>query len=326
MYIALIIIGVILFFGILPCMLLSYIIFSVLLVRTKPEKWGHGYSMPNDPEIVIMFDTGLAFREKYANVREEIYIQNDGLRLYGEYFDFGHDRAVMILAGRMECCIYACYFAEPYRLAGYNVLVIDGRAHGLSEGKYNCIGYRECHDLLAWGKMLHDEKGIRSIVLHGVCIGASTSLFAITDDHCPDYFTGITVEGMYTCFYESTKNHMIHDKRPLFPFLYLVMFYIRVILRINAVTDGPYRRITKLQKPILFLHGRQDAFSLPAKAEALFAACPSPKRLVWFDKGKHSRLRINNTEDYDRALSTFLTELDASPKTYDESPFDLPSV
>ncbi len=288
----------------------SYAIYAVLLKRTSPDKWGHKCSKPDDPEIAAVFNGGAAFRERYADVRTSAYIENDGLRLYGEYFDFGHDRTVILLAGRMECCIYSCYFAEPYRQDGYNVFVADMRAHGLSEGKYNAVGYREYRDILAWGRWLHEEKGNRSIVLHGICIGACTSIMAITDESCPDYFTAIAVEGMFDTFYHSTKNHMKADKRPLFPFLYLIMFYIRIISGVNVVTDGPCKRIEKLRRPILFLHGRLDIFSEPAVAEDMYARCTADKRLVWFDRGGHSRLRINNTEAYDRAVHEFLTDLD----------------
>ncbi len=308
MWMILLIASIIVFLGIVPAFLLSYVIFSVLLKRTKPEKWGHGYSEPSDSEIVTMYDTGDAWRAEHAEVRESKYIENDGLRLYGEYFDFGHDRTVIILAGRMECCVYACYFAEPYRRAGYNVFVPDVRSHGFSEGKYNYLGFREYRDVLAWGKWLHEEKGNRIIVLHGVCIGASTSLFTLTSPDCPDYFTAMTAEGMYDTFYESTKNHMKKDKRPLFPFLYLVMLYVRMFTGVRPISDGPIRRIEQLNRPVLFIHGRQDLFSLPANAEALYARCPSDKRMVWFDKGAHSRLRINNTEAYDEAVQAFLTE------------------
>ncbi len=290
----------------------SYIIFSVLLVRTKPEKWGHSYSMPGDSEIVSMFDTGVAWREAHVDRLRTVEIVNDGLKLYGEYFDLGSDKTVIILAGRMECCVYSLYFAAPYEKAGYNVLVIDGRAHGLSEGKYNCIGYKECKDLLAWGNWLHTEIGCEHILLHGICIGACTSMLAITDPACPSYFRGIVVEGMFSSFYESTKNHMKKDKRPLFPFLYVLMLYIRVILGVNAVTDGPYKRILGLNRPILFLHGKQDAYSLPDKAVELYESCPAPKKLTWFEKGGHSRLRINNTEQYDEEVIAFAESLVAA--------------
>ncbi len=301
---------VLLFFGIIPCLILSYVIFSVLLVRNKPEKWGHTCSQPDDPEIVAIFDQGSAWREKYAASKTTAYIQNDGLELYGEYFDFGHKKAAIMLPGRMESCIYACYFAETYRKAGYNVLVADARAHGLSQGKYNCVGHKEYRDILAWGKWLHHEAGNDSVVLHGVCIGANTSMLALTSADCPDYFRGMVCEGMFKSFYESTKNHMKADKRPIFPFFYMLMFWVTVILRINVITDGPYKRIKQLKKPVLFIHGRQDKFSLPVEMEKMYAQCTAPKQLVWFDKGAHSRLRINNVEAYDQAVTNYLATLD----------------
>ncbi len=296
--------------GVLFVFYMSYVIFTVLLKRTKPDKWGHTCSSPEDSEIVAMFEGGAAFRERHEDVRRSVYVENDGLRLYGEYYDFGHDRTVIILAGRMECCIYACYFAEPYRRHGYNILTVDPRAHGFSEGTYNYIGYRECDDILAWSRWLHDEMGNRSIVLHGICIGANTSLMAVTGGSCPDYITAFAVEGMFDSFYNSTKNHMKDDHRPLFPFFYLIMFYVRTILQIDARGDSPWQRVERVDRPILFLHGRMDTSSLPAAAEDMYARCPADKRLVWLDKGAHSRLRINNTEAYDRAVQEFLTYLD----------------
>lgn len=41
----------------------------------------------------------------------------------------------------------------------------------------------------------------------------------------------------------------------------------------------PIRVIGKVKTPILFLHGRKDAFSLPKRAEELYAACNAPKEL-----------------------------------------------
>jgi len=299
----------ILVFGILPVMVLSYVIFTVLLVRNKPEKWGHGCSQPDDGEVVAMYNEALLWREKYESNRREAWIENDRIKLYGEFFDFGSDKTAIILAGRMESCVYSSYFGEPYRRAGYNVMVVDNRAHGFSGGKYNTVGYREYRDIIKWGEWLHSETNTKSIVLHGICIGACTSMFAITSDNCPDYFTGIVVEGMYSTFYSSVKNHMKADNRPIFPFFYMLIFYTRVLMGINVVTDGPQKRLKKLTRPILFIHGEKDLFSLPENARKMYAECPSDKRIVWFERGKHSRLRINNLEAYDAAILDFLPTL-----------------
>ena len=46
-----------------------------------------------------------------------------------------------------------------------------------------------------------------------------------------------------------------------------------------------------------------------AKSKKLFAACTAgTKKLVWFDKGGHSHMRINNTQAYDDAIVAFLEE------------------
>lgn len=296
--------------NILVFIVLSGVLYFALLVRTKPEKWGRDISLPDDPEYVSMYHDGLEWGEKYAPSRTELMINNDGLKLYGHYFDFGFDRAAIIIPGRMECCKYSYYFGEPYRAAGYNVLAIDVRAHGLSEGKICYLGYREYKDILAWSKMLHQEKNIKEVVLHGVCIGASTALFTLTADDCPDYIKAMVSDGMYVSFGESFKNHMIEKNRPLFPFYPLVMAYVRIVSGVNAVSDGPLWRIGKLKKPILFIHSKKDIYSLPEKTELLFADCGSEqKKLVWFDRGGHSRIRFNSTEEYDKTVGDFLSSL-----------------
>jgi hypothetical protein len=41
----------------------------------------------------------------------------------------------------------------------------------------------------------------------------------------------------------------------------------------------------------------------------LFNACgAADKKLVWFEKGGHSHLRINNTNEYDNAIIDFFKD------------------
>ena len=301
-----IVIGVIVVFGILPTLAMSFAIYYVLLVRNKPEKWGRECSIPDDEEYRNMFDEGMEWDARYSEKKREVDIVSDGYHLYGEYFDFGGTRAVIIIAGRMESLLYSYYFAEPYRQEGLNVLVIDNRAHGKSEGKRNSLGQKEYRDILAWSRLLHDELGNESVVLHGICIGSAAALFALTSEDCPDYIHSMVAEGMYTTFYETFKNHMIQDKHPLFPFALEVMLHIRIFSGVNVLTDGPIRRIGKLDRPILFLHSKEDTFSLPEKAEELYEKCSSNKKIVGYNKGAHSRIRANNKQAYDDAIVAFL--------------------
>lgn len=311
--IVLIVVGVLLLGGLVAMLLYTYPIakrvYEDQLVRTTPEKWGRVCSFPNDEEQVKMWNDGIAWMERNKARITQVQIESDGFRLVGEYFDFGADRCVIILPGRCESLIYSYYFAPPYEKAGFNVLAIDTRCHGLSQGKYNTIGVKESRDVLAWAKLAHEKLGNREVYFHGICIGTSAGLFALAAPDCPEYLKGIVTEGCYVSFRETFKRHMMALNRPRFPVLDLVMLLINRHTGTNVYRDKPIRAIARLRPDckVLFLYGQKDIFSIPEKSRKLFAACSArDKKLVWFPKGGHSHLRINNTEQYDQAIIEYL--------------------
>ena len=306
-----IVLGVLALGGIGFTFFVASIIYRRLLVRETPDKWSREAPLPDDDEYKSMFEIGARWLETYKNHRREVSVESEGLRLAGEFFDFGSKRAVIIIAGRTETLLYSYYFAAPFRAAGCSVLGIDNHAHGLSEGKRSALGFREYRDVLAWARMLHDEYGIARVTLHGICIGASTALFAAVADECPEYVDSRSVEGMYPTFYISFMNHMKYEQsdKPRYPFGIWTMFWIRALTGARPVADGPIKRIGQLKKPILMLHSREDLFSPPKKAEEMYGLCRAQKKLVWFEHGAHSRVRINNKESYDAAIGEFVREL-----------------
>ncbi len=279
------------------------------LVKTSPDKWGRVCSAPENEEQLKMWNDGCAWAQSVKDKMQPVHIMHDGLNLYGEYYDFGSDRCVIVLPGRCECLMYSYYFAIPYHKSGLNILVIDSRAHGLSDGKYNTIGLKESEDLKEWMRYIIDNKGIKEIYLHGICIGTSCALFAAASSDCPDRLKGIITEGCFVSFRETFKRHMIYDNKPLFPVLDLCMLYIWKYAGTNVYKYSPINTIGKVKQDMLFLYGTKDVFSIPEKTKILFKKAGSKnKKLVWFDKGAHSHLRINNTEKYDKAIAEFLNK------------------
>jgi hypothetical protein len=57
------------------------------------------------------------------------------------------------------------------------------------------------------------------------------------------------------------------------------------------------------------LHSREDKFSPPERAKKMYDKCTAKKKLVRFDRGAHSRVRINNPESYDGAIEDFIRSL-----------------
>jgi len=281
------------------------------LVRTEPEKWGRVCSCPENEEQLQMWNDGIKWAEPNKQYKKDVHIVNDGYNLYGEYYDFGSDRCVLILPGRCESLVYSYYFASPYQRAGLNVLVIDTRCHGKSDGIYNTIGVKESGDVIAWVNYIKDNFGVKEVYIHGICIGTSAGLFAMASKDCPDIVKGLVTEGCFISFRETFKRHMMADKRPLFPVLDLSMLLINKHTGTNVYKDKPINAIKKIKPEmrVLFLYGEGDIFSIPEKSTQLFAACASKdKKLVWFDKGGHSHLRINNVEKYDNTIVEFLSE------------------
>lgn len=279
-------------------------IYRILLVRTIPDKWSRECSW-DDEEQREMFRIGLKWGEKNEAYHKRVSVTSDGLRLVGEYFDFGYKKAVIVIPGRMETCAYSYYFAKPYQESGYNVLAIDNRSHGLSEGKYNTVGIREYKDIIAWAKLLR-EYGVESVVLHGICIGGATAIYAATDEEGKNYFDALVTDGTYNDFRVMLNDRFRERKKPVFPFVPIIMGYLRRAAGKSAVGFSPLTEIGKLEKPILFFYSKQDVFSKPENVQKLYDKCVAPKRIHWFEKGIHSHIRINCEEEYDGLIKEFL--------------------
>ena len=311
--IALIVIGIVLFCVLslfVPPMFMAKKKYFELLVRTDGDKWTRRCSWPSDEEQSEMYRRGEAWAEKYADHKIDVDVYSEKLHLFGQYFDFGSDHAVIIIPGRMEACGYSWFFAEPYRAAGYNVLVVDNRAHGLSEGKDNSLGKHEHKDVIEWAKLLREKFGVKAIFLHGICIGSSTAAYALTDKNCPDYVVGMAADGMYRTFFDTFVNHLPKKNFFMTIFSLDVAFLLKLYAGVNVLTDGPIRTVKKITRPILFIHSKEDTFSAPELGYGLYRSCPSEnKRFCWFEHGRHSHLRITDEQKYDEIVRRFITEV-----------------
>ena len=149
-------------------------------LRRKPkdkEKWGREIPDGLGEPSMKMYEIGNKWAEKNVKYKNEVHIVNNGLNLYGEYYDFGYDRTVIVLSGRTESLRYGYYFAIPYAEHGCNVLVLDPRAHGKSDGEFNTVGFEESKDAMAWVRFLEKNYGVSHVIFHGICIGAACGCF-----------------------------------------------------------------------------------------------------------------------------------------------------
>jgi fermentation-respiration switch protein FrsA (DUF1100 family) len=286
---------------------ISLKVYEDMMVKTSPDKWQRVCSAPENEEQVAMWEAGCRWADAHRANMQEVTIEHDGLHLYGEFYDFSSRKCVIVLPGRGECLKYSYYFAAPYEAAGMNVLVIDQRAHGKSDGKYNTVGEKEHGDLLAWIQFLEEQYGIQEVWFHGICIGAVSAILAASGKNCPQTVKGMVLEGPFVSFRETFKRHMQDLHRPVYPVCDEVMYQLKKYAGAHVNKTAPIRWINRVQIPVLFLFGKKDIFSVPKQSQKLIAQCSSPfKKTVWFEEGGHSHLRINNTEKYDQAIIEYV--------------------
>ena len=300
--------GGVVFMTLIAPIIASIFIFRAVFVRTSPDKWARDKT-DDIEEKRKMHAAGKAWRKAHLDRMKEVSVERDGLRFFGEFYDFGSDRAVMILLGRSECFYDAFCFAAPYVDRGFSVLAVDSRAHGISDGKYHTFGFEESGDYLEWARYLHDELSVDHIVLHGICVGAAAGVFALTSGNCPTYVDALVAEGLHTRLWETTKNHVKENRKPTHPVLDLIDLWQRVFTG-HSMRRGPADFIDRLTAPLLMLHGKKDRYALAEDAKLMFDKCPSErKRLVLFDEGEHSRLWVKTPGKYEDAVKAFLDEL-----------------
>ena len=304
-----IVLGAGLIFSVFFTFLVAYIVYSKTLKRGPGGHWGRSQcSEPGCIPLETMWTRGLEWKKGEEKYIKELSIKSrDGLKLVAEWFDYGFDKTVIILPGRRETLVYSYYYAKPYKDAGVNVLVVDQRAHGLSEGKYSTCGIKEAEDVSLWMKYLYDELNQKNIYLHGVCVGTCVSTIVATK-YKTDYLKALILDSAFISYKEIYKNHYIEGGHKLFPVFYQIWMWFTFFTHCNIDNARPEKYMPELEYPVLFMWGTKDVYCLPEKSQQLFNKCASSdKKLEWFEGAEHSRVRLFNEERYDALISAFLS-------------------
>ena len=297
--------------GIVFTFIVAHIVYSKTLMRGKSGSWGREHcSEPGCVPLETMWERGLAWKKKNESFIKEVSIKSkDGLKLVGEWFDYGFDKTVIILPGRRETLVYSYYYANPYKESGVNVLVIDQRAHGFSEGKYSTCGQKEAEDVSLWMKYMHDELGQKEILLHGICVGTCVATLVSTK-YKADYLKAVILDSAFITYKEIYKNHYIESGHSLFPVYYEIWIWFWLYTHCNINNSNTLKYIGDLDLPVLFMWGDKDVYCLPEKSKELFEKCGSNnKQLEWFEGAEHSRVRLFDEERYDALVSDFLARV-----------------
>ncbi|MCC8141782.1 MAG: alpha/beta hydrolase [Lachnospiraceae bacterium] len=250
--------------------------------------------------------------EMRDHVDEEYYIKDrDGLRLHAYFIKGDPESDVYVLCSHgYRDPIGGLEFAEKapiWQSRGYNLLMVDHRAHALSEGKFLSFGLHESDDCIEWLEFLKEKFGedIR-FILHGQSMGAAIVLQMSCKETLPENVKGIIGDCGYTNFYSQCQGLLPVPKFVEAIILTSANVYLRFCHRIDMKKADSLEAVKKASVPILFIHGDGDTFVPVRMSREMYASCSSKdKQLEIFEGATHCMSYNSEPERYTRLAHEF---------------------
>ena len=202
-------------------------------------------------------------RQVMAEPYEAVWVMSeDGLKLAGKYYHYGENAPIVIFFHGYRCCalrdgngmfLYA-------KKMGYNILMVDQRAHGQSEGKTITFGIKERFDCLNWVQFAVQRWGNDTkILLAGLSMGAATVLMA-SDVGLPENVKGIIADCGYSSPKAILRTVMKELKYPVGITYSLAKLGAKLFGGFDIEEASAVEAVRNATLPILLIHGDDDRF------------------------------------------------------------------
>ena len=243
-------------------------------------------------------------------LRDTFVTMPTGERHHAYYVSNQAGRPVaVVLHGWRNCAIDFMHIGRLYHeQLGYNLLMPDLHAHGLSEGRVIGMGWQERLDVLRW--MQVGARLFRSddFVVHGVSMGAAT-VMNVSGEVMPEEVR--RVRFVEDCGYTSVWDEFGYELKvefglPEVPLMYTTSLLCRLLNGWSFGEASSLRQVAKCRWPMLFIHGDNDHFVPSWMVHPLYEAKPMGKEL-WVTPGTEHALSYQDyTEEYLSRLRSFL--------------------
>ncbi len=246
--------------------------------------------------------------------KEDLWIQSrDGLSLHGYFLKTKNARGTILLThgwrGRVGYDFSGAW--RDYRAMGYNLLAIEQRTHGASEGQYICFGVKERYDLIDWIRFLNTKIGDDlPVILSGISMGSSTVMMAIGSEELPHNVVGAVADCGFTSAWDEfsyvlkTRFHL-----PVFPFLYVADAMSKVFAGFSFRECSTTETLQNAKVPVLFVHGEADTFVPILNTRENNTACASRHEVITVKNASHGMSYLVDHDRVKQKVTEFLNSL-----------------
>lgn len=271
----------------------------------------------NDPYQVPPAEQYLQYYDRTCELIDELKAREcewvsitsrDGLTLTGRYY-YTADGAPLDIGFhgyRGTALRDFCGGSRVSFALGHNLLLVDQRAHGQSQGHTTTFGAKERLDCLDWVNWANERFDCPPIALIGVSMGAATVLLAAGLE-LPDNVKCAVAD----CPYSDAEEMIVLVGRRKMPLpegalRLLARGAARIIGGFRLADACPEQAVRRASIPILLLHGEADGLVPCAMSAAVEKACAAPVRRCTFPGADHAISFLVDDEGYTKAVTDFM--------------------
>ncbi len=234
----------------------------------------------------------------------------DGLNLHAQYFEYqkGAPMEIMFHGYRGSAMRDLCGGIKRAFAVGRNVLLVDQRTSGGSDGHIITFGIKEHKDALSWIDFAVNYFGPNvKIILTGISMGASTVILA-SGYELPSQVVGILADCGYSSAEKIIKKIIRQLHLPMFPTYQLIKTGAKLWGGLDIESLNPVDAIKNCKLPIFFAHGDNDDFVPCEMSKENYDACTSPKHFMIVPGAGHGLAYAVEPQRYLEEMAAFYSE------------------
>ena len=245
----------------------------------------------------------------YSLNPEDLYINSfDNLKLHALFINNNTNKTIICVHGyKAKDGLYDFGMSARFlNSLGYNLLFVDNRAHGLSQGKYIGFGVLDSIDVNSWVDYLVTNMNQETIILYGMSMGAATVMNAQNNKVKAIIADCGFASGYDEVVYQIKKMYHL----PPFPIIPISNVLLKLLVHYSLKEKEAYKSIKNYKNNLLIIHGDKDHFVPTSDAYKIFDNATCHKKILIVPGASHAKSYLKDTKLYEQTIKEFLDEID----------------
>ena len=245
----------------------------------------------------------------YSLNPKDLYINSfDNLKLHAIFINNNTNKTIICVHGyKAKDGLYDFGMSAKFlNSLGYNLLFVDNRAHGLSQGKYIGFGVLDSVDVNSWVDYLVTNMNQETIILYGMSMGAATVMNAQNNKVKAIIADCGFASGYDEVAYQIKKMYHL----PPFPIIPISNVLLKLLAHYSLKEKEAYKSIKNYKNNLLIIHGDKDHFVPTRDAYKIFDNATCHKKILIVPGASHAKNYLKDTELYEQTIKEFLDEID----------------